>query len=141
MYLLDTNVISALRRPELNPTIGIWMRSVLPKDAYLSAPTIAEIERGIVLKQRKEPHFAAVLEHWLNAIIAMFGDRILPVDTAVAQHWGRLSGLLGHVNQDQAIAATAIEHNLVVATRNIADFTRCGVSVFDPFSGTWHPPQ
>lgn len=138
MYLLDTDVMSALRRADRNPRVGSWMKSISPTEAYLSVVSIGEIERGVVRQRRKNPPHAIELENWLGSVIGDFGERILPVTLSVAQHWGSLSGALGHNDPDLIIAATALEHRLTVVTRNVSDFLPTGVDIFDPFTGARH---
>ncbi len=138
MYLLDTNVVSALRRADKNPAVDAWNKSVLLSDVYLSVASVAEIERGIVSQRRKNPPHAIELENWLGSVIGDFGERILPVTLSVARHWGSLSGALGHNDPDLIIAATALEHRLTVVTRNVSDFLPTGVDIFDPFAGARH---
>jgi len=134
MYLLDTDVISALRRPERNPAVAAWTAKVDQRDLYLSVATVAEIERGVFKQRKVDPPFARDLQQWLNVLIDGFGQRILQIDIAIAQRWGALSAAIGHNDPDLAIAATALEHGLSVVTRNVSDFTPTGVAVFDPSS-------
>ena len=123
MFLMDTNVVSALRRPERNPAPTRWLEAQQTTDIYLSVITMGEIERGI----------ARDLAQWYERIRSRFADRILPVDVAIASRWGRLSASIGNVSVDLLIAATALELDLIVATRNVSDFTPTGVTVLNPF--------
>lgn len=141
MYLLDTDVISALRRPAQNLPVAEWMNSVSRADIFLSVPTIMEIERGAARQRKENPRFAMELAHWLDTIIVEFGARVLPITVAVARRWGALSAAIGHDNRDLAIAATALEHGLTVATRNVRDFLPTGARVFDPFARKLHAPR
>ena len=133
MYLLDTDVLSALRRRERHPGPVRWVVSQRTADLYLSVVTVGEIERGITQQQRRDPSFAQELAVWLDRVLAWYGDRILLVDTATSRRWGRLSATLGHDGADLLIAATALEHGLTVVTRNIRHFEPTGVSVVNPF--------
>jgi len=131
MFLIDTNVLSALRRRNQHPDVVRWIESQRMADLYISVVTVGEIERGIVQQQRHNPDFARDLSIWLDRILDWYGDRILPVDVATARRWGQLSAALGHDSVDLLIAATALEHGLTVATRNVRHFEPTGVSVVD----------
>ena len=136
MFLLDTVVISELRKPlrQRNRNLVNWIKAVSSRDLFISVVTIGEIERGIEQQQRLNSEFAASLTAWLDVVLRTYEGRILPVDIAVARRWGRLSQQIGNRGLDLAIAATALENGLSVVTRNVADFERTGVSVLDPFS-------
>ena len=133
MYLLDTNVVSALRRPERSPVVVRWLENQRFTDLYLSVITVGEIERGSVQQQRLDPTFARELASWLDEVIGVYGDRILGVDVATARRWGQLSATTGHSSEDLLIAATALEHGLTVVTRNVRHFEPTGVRVVNPF--------
>lgn len=132
MFLIDTDVLSALRRPERNPGVVRWMADQRTTDLYLSVVSIGEIERGIGQQQRRDPEFARLLAAWLDSVIALYGERILALDVPTARRWGGLCGALGHESADLLIAATAIEHGLTVVTRNVRHFEPTGVRVLDP---------
>ena len=134
MFLLDTDILSALRRSERSPEAVTWLESRRTSDLYLSVVTIGEIERGISQQQRRAPAFARELARWLDRVLAWYGDRILPVNVLTARRWGRLSATLGHAGADLLIAATALEHGLIVVTRNVRDFEPTGVEVLNPFT-------
>jgi len=136
MFLLDTVVISELRKPlrQRNLNLVNWIEAVSSQDLFVSVVTIGEIERGIERQRQLDPQFAASLAAWLDVVLRTYEGRILPVDIAVARRWGRLSQQIGNRGLDLAIAATALENGLAVVTRNVADFERTGVSVLDPFS-------
>ena len=133
MFLLDTDVLSALRRRERHPGTVRWVASQRTANLYLSVVTVGEIERGITQQKRRDPSIAQELAVWLDRVLAWYGDRILLVDTATSRRWGRLSATLGHDGADLLIAATALEHGLTVVTRNIRHFEPTGVSVVNPF--------
>ncbi|MCY4624906.1 MAG: type II toxin-antitoxin system VapC family toxin [Chloroflexi bacterium] len=133
MYLLDTNVLSALRRPDRNPGPVAWLTAQRNSDIFMSVVTVAEVERGIALQRPINPDFARDLTLWSERILAWFAHRILPVDTAAARRWGHLSASLGNQDVDLLIAATALEHGLTVVTRNVRHFAPTGVPVLDPF--------
>ena len=133
MFLLDADVLSALRRRERHPELAQWLARQRTADLYLSAVTVGEIERGITPQQRRDTSFARELMVWLDRVLALYGDRVLTVDVSTARRWGRLSGSLGHESADLLIAATAPEHGLTVVTRNIRHVEPAGVPVFNPF--------
>ena len=132
MFLLDTDVLSALRRRDRNPGVVRWVESQRTADLHISVVTVGEIERGITQQQRENPSFARDLGVWLDRVLSLYSDRVLPVDTATARRWGQLSATLGHDGADLLIAATAIEHGLTVVTRNVRHFEPTGVAVLNP---------
>lgn len=132
MFLVDTDVVSALRRRERNPASTRWLEAQQSSDLYLSVMTMGEIERGISRQRRQNPSFARDLDQWYGRILSSFADRILPVDVAIASRWGRLSASIGNESVDLLIAATALEHGLIVVTRNVRDFEPTGVGVLIP---------
>ena len=133
MYLLDTNVVSALRRPERHPAPVSWLKDQRPSDVYLSVVTLGEIERGIAQQTTRNPDFARDLAQWFERTLAWFADRVLPVDVATSRRWGRLSASIGNQNIDLLIAAAALEHGLTVVTRNVRHYEPTGVPVLNPF--------
>ena len=133
MFLLDTDVLSALRRRERNPEIARWVGTQRTTDLYLSVVTVGEIEGGIARQQRRDPDFARELATWLDRLLGWYGERVLPVDIPTARRWGRLSADLGHAGADLVIAATALEHGLTVVTRNVRHFEPTGVPVIGTF--------
>ncbi len=133
MYLLDTDVLSELRKRKRNTGVVKWIGSVAEADLHLSAVTIAEIERGVEQQRKPDPVFSSELANWLEFTLRAFGDRILPVSVNVARRWGRLAAKIGNKELDLAIAATALEHGLTVVTGNTRHFERAGVPLLDPF--------
>ncbi|MEO5369382.1 MAG: type II toxin-antitoxin system VapC family toxin [Magnetococcus sp. DMHC-1] len=133
-YLLDTDILSELRKRECNPGVKKWLHAIHPSDLFLSVVTIGEVERGIIRQKKSNPQFAAVLAQWMEDILVHYQDRILPIDTSVARHWGNLCAHQGHGNADLLIAATAWIHELTVVTRNTRHFAPSGVAVLDPFT-------
>ena len=133
MFLIDTDVLSALRRRERNPELVRWVAAQRTTDLCLSVVTVGEIEMGIAQQQRRDPSFARDLALWLDRVLAWYGDRVLPVDSATARRWGQLSATLGHDSADLLIAATALEHGLSVVTHNVRDFEPTGVPIVIPF--------
>ena len=133
MYLLDTDVLSELRKRKRNPSVAKWIGAVADGDLYLSTITIAEIERGIEQQRKPDPAFAKNLSIWLEFTLRAFGERILPLTVNIARRWGRLSAQIGNKELDLAIAATALEHGLTVVTVNVRHFERTGVKLLNPF--------
>ena len=133
MYLLDTNVLSALRRRDRNREVVRWVESQRPADLFLSVITVGEIERGITQQLERNPPFAGELAIWLDRVLRSYRDRILGLDVATARRWGQITAALGHDSADMLIAATALEHGLTVVTRNVRDFEPTGVPVLNPF--------
>ena len=134
MILLDTVVVSELRKARPNPRVIEWLRGLREADVFLSVVTIGEIERGI--HKVRDTDFALSLTRWLEDLLRFYGDRILPVTPDIARRWGRLSADIGHEGSDLLVAATAAAHGLTVATRNVRHFAPTGVAVFDPFKAT-----
>ena len=132
-YLLDTDILSAIRRKQRDPNLEAWLHSIQSADVYLSVVTIGEVERGIIQQRRINPEFAEDLQSWLDTILLRYEQRILPLSVSIARRWGQLSGELGHNNADLMIAATAFEHNLTVATRNTRHFEQTQVSLINPY--------
>lgn len=132
-YLLDTVVISEMRKRHGHPNVLRWLGDRPAQALFLSTVTIGEIERGVSLQRGVDPGFAEALGSWLEQLIDLYEERILSVDVAVARRWGQLAARLGHAGIDLMIAATALEHGLIVATRNVRHFLPTGVSVENPF--------
>jgi predicted nucleic acid-binding protein len=133
MYLLDTVVLSELRRPQRHPSLVSWLEDVRPTDLYLSVVTIGEGEKGVAKQHRSDPAFAERLADWLDEILRHYASRIIGVDVSLARRWGRLADAQGHDRADLLIAATAIEHGLAVVTRNVRHFESMGVPLVNPF--------
>lgn len=134
MYLLDTNVLSALRRPARNPALVDWIRLQDEARLYLSVVTLGEIERGITRQSRRDPAFAADLRAWIDRTVTVFADRLVPFGAEEARLWGRLSAELGHDGADLLIAATALARGWTVVTSNRRHFEPTGVAVLDPMA-------
>ena len=137
MFLLDTNVVSELRKVRLgngNKNVARWADSVDTADLFLSAITIQELEIGILLAERRDPAQGAVFRAWLNShVLPAFSGRVLAVDTAVAQRSARLHVPNPRPVRDGLIAGTALVHGMTVVTRNVADFEPTGVPVLNPW--------
>ncbi|MBL9075688.1 type II toxin-antitoxin system VapC family toxin [Tabrizicola sp.] len=132
MFLLDTNVLSALRRPDRAPHVTRWLADK-PDDAlFLSVITLGEIERGIAQQSRRDPVFAGELRAWLDRTTRLFADRILPFDAPAARIWGQLSARIGNTGADLQIAAIALALDATVVTGDRA-FLATGAKVQSPF--------
>lgn len=132
-YLVDTHVLSELRRPKRSPAVLEWFSSVPADDLFLSVLTLSELRRGIESLRNNDPTAANALERWFNGMCDDFSEKILPVDAAVAEQWGRLSIRQPIPSIDGLLAATAALHDLTIVTRNTSDFERSGVALFNPF--------
>ena len=137
MYLVDTDVISELRKKEkANRGVVAFFDEVARSDAplFLAAVTIGELRRGVeVIRHRGDGRQAAVLERWLGKLLVDFGDNVLPFDSDIAQLWGRLRVPHPENPLDKQVAATALIHDLVLVTRNVKHFTGTGVKIINPF--------
>lgn len=137
MYLLDTNVVSELRKIRLGKAdehVAAWADSTDAADLYLSVITVQELEIGVLLAERRDPAQGAIFRAWLNShVIPAFTGRILAVDTAVALRSAQLHVPDPHPVRDGLIAATALVHGMTVVTRNVADFEPTGVQTLNPW--------
>lgn len=138
MFLLDTNVLSELRKVRLGKAdryVSAWADSVDASDLYLSVITIQELEMGVLLVERRDPTQGALLRAWLNGhVLPAFLGRVLAVDMAVAQRSAQLHVPNPRPVRDGLIAATALVHGMTVVTRNVADFEPTGVPTLNPWS-------
>ena len=137
MYVLDTNVVSELRKVragKADPNVAAWSESVDAANLFVSAITVMELELGVLSIERKDPHQGALLRAWLEQhVLPEFSGRTLPVDTAVAQRCARLHIPDKRSERDALIAATALVHGMTVVTRNVADFQATGVAILNPW--------
>ena len=133
MYLLDTNVISAVWRPDRAPQVAAWLRGRAESELFLSVISLGEIERGIRAQERQNPVFATDLRAWLDRTVRLFSDRLLPFGAEEARIWGQLSQDIGHGGADLMIAATALACGAIVVTGNVEDFRPTGVRLENPF--------
>ena len=132
MYLLDTNVVSDLRRARPHGAVLAWFAAAEEASLFVSAVTIGEIQAGIEKTRETDPAKAAEIERWLEQLTA--SSNLLPMDAAAFREWGRLTHRKSDtLLEDAMIAATARLHKLVVVTRNVADFKALGVKTLDPF--------
>lgn len=133
-YLIDTNVISEIRKgSRCDANVAAWYDAITDDDLHLSVLVLGEIRQGIERSRKRDPEKATALERWLAQISEAFGGRILPVDTAVADAWGRMSAPDPIATVDGLMAATAKIHGLTLVTRNIADVARSGAELLNPF--------
>ena len=143
MFVLDTNVVSELRKAKAGKAdrnVAAWASGV-PADALLvSAITILELETGVLLVQRRDPKQGALLRAWLDQhVLPAFSGRVLPVDIAVAQRCAALHVPDPRSERDALIAATAMVHNMTVVTRNVVDFAATGVPLLNPWDNVARP--
>lgn len=132
MYLLDTNIISELRKPKPHGAVVAWIKSVENKDLYISAVTLAEIQAGIEITREQDIEKADRISQWLDLVADTYN--ILPMDAAVFRTWAKLMHRTSDtLYEDAMIAATAKVHKLIVVTRNIADFRIFDVQLLNPF--------
>lgn len=132
LYLLDTNVISELRRNKPHGAVLAWLEPVADADLHLSAVTIGEIQAGIEITRANDAAKAAEIEAWLDQLAASWN--VLPMDAAILRTYARLMhGRSDALAEDAMIAATGLVHNLTVVTRNVRDFGVFGVETVDPF--------
>jgi predicted nucleic acid-binding protein len=135
MYLLDTNVVSELRKPRPHGAVVAWLQSAADADLHLSAVTLGEIQAGIELTREQDAAKAAEIEAWADLVAASYN--VLPMDAETFRAWARLMhGKSDTYYEDAMIAATAIVHKLTVVTRNVADFAQFDVRLVNPFETT-----
>jgi len=134
MYLLDTNVISELRRTKPHGAVVAWLRSVGSNDLFIPAVVIGEMQAGVERTRLQTPEKASEIERFIDMVLSSYA--VLPLDAIVFREWARLiHGKSRDLTEDAMIAATARVHGMVVITRNVKDFARFNVQVFNPFSG------
>jgi predicted nucleic acid-binding protein len=135
MYILDTNVISELRKGrKTHPNVRKWAEALPSASVYISVISVLELEIGILLVNRRDKEQGAILRAWMDRhVLPTFSGRILAIDTGVAQRCATLHVPNPRSDRDALIAATALVHGLTVVTRNVADFERAGVGVVNPW--------
>lgn len=135
-FLLDTNIVSELRkRSRADAGLLAWLAANQTEEFWLSVLVVGELRRGVELVRRRDAISAAVLTDWLQSVIDAYGDRILPVTSGICEHWARITVPDPLPVMDGLLAATALEHDLVLVTRNVADVRRTPVRVINPFAG------
>jgi toxin FitB len=137
VYLLDTNVISELRRPRPHGAVVAWLKGIADEDLHLSAVTLGELQAGVEVSREQDPEKAAEIEAWIDRVAQTWN--VLPLDGRTFRTWAKLMHRRpDHLLADALIAATAIVHHLVVATRNMNDFAAFKVRLVNPFA--WPEP-
>lgn len=132
-FLLDTNAISEIRRGR-DRSVQAWAAAVSDGDLHVSVLTLGEIRKGIERLRGRDAPQADTFDAWLTQLQAQFARRILPINTPIAQEWGRLNARTPRNTVDSLIAATALVHDLTVVTRNTADFEGCEVELLNPWN-------
>jgi len=137
MYLLDTNVVSELRKAQKShPSVRMWAHTMPAAGLYLSVISILELEIGVLLVERRDKKQGRILRSWMDGhVLPTFAGRILAIDTAVAQRCAALHVPDPRSDRDALIAATALIHGMTVVTRNVSHFQPMGVAVFNPWQG------
>ncbi len=132
-YLLDTNVLSETRRKKADERVMAFLARAEPTALYISVLTLGELRKGVALKRRTDPDAAQKLSSWVDGLEFSFADRILPIDAATARHWGDWSAELPRPVIDTLLAATAVQRELILVTRNPSDVQGLPVKVLDPW--------
>lgn len=136
-WLIDTNVLSELRKgPRADAGVTQWFAGVADDAIFTSVLVLGELRRGVELVRRRDEVAATSLERWLEDMVGRFPERVLPVDDAVADRWGRLNVPNPVPAIDGLLAATALVHGMTLVTRNVADVASTGVAVHNPFAAT-----
>lgn len=143
MYLLDTDVVSELRKVKAgkaHPNVAAWSAAVAPTETFLSAISVLDLERGVLRIERRDAAQGAVMRAWMDGhVLPTFGGRILPIDAAVARCCAKLHIPDPRPERDALIAATALIHGMTVVTRNVEDFEPTDVAILNPWE--WKRPQ
>ncbi len=133
-YLIDTNIISEVRKGDrCDPKVSAWYASIADEDIFLSTLVLGEIRKGVELARSRDPQKSKALERWLRKVETTFEGRILGIDNAVSDRWGRMSAIRPIPVIDGLLAATAIINSLTLVTRNDRDIAGLGVKVLNPF--------
>jgi predicted nucleic acid-binding protein len=133
-YLIDTNIISEVRKGgRCDPKVAAWYASVADADLFLSTLVLGEIRKGVETARARDPDKAAALERWLGQVETAFVGRVLAIDNAISDRWGRMSATRSIPVIDGLLAATAVTHGLTLVTRNDRDIAGLGATVLNPF--------
>jgi len=133
VYLVDTNVVSELRKPRPHGAVLAWLEGVADEELFLSAVTLGELQAGVEITREQDPGKASEIEAWIDQLAQVWN--VLPLDGRVLRLWGKLMHRRSDdLLADALIAATALAHHLVVVTRNVRDFEPLGVDTLDPFA-------
>jgi predicted nucleic acid-binding protein len=133
-YLIDTNIISEVRKgARCNAHVSAWYASIADEDLFLSTLVLGEIRKGIELARPRDAGKAAALERWLREVASAFGGRVLGIDNAVSDQWGRMGAIRPVPVIDGLLAATALTNGLTLVTRNDRDVAGLGATVLNPF--------
>jgi predicted nucleic acid-binding protein len=133
-YLIDTNIVSEVRKGDrCDPKVSEWYASVADEDLFLSTLVLGEIRKGVELARPRDAGKATALERWLRDVEAAFGGRVLGIDNAVSDQWGRMSAIRTIPVIDGLLAATAVTNGLTLVTRNDRDIAGLGATVLNPF--------
>jgi predicted nucleic acid-binding protein len=135
-YLLDTNVLSEVRKPHADSNVRRWFERVRSDELFLSVLVLGEVRQGVERLKRRDAAQAAVFERWLEGLRRYYRERILPVDEAVVDVWGHINALDPLPVIDGLLASTALVHKLTLVTRNTRDVLRSGVVILNPFEPT-----
>lgn len=134
-YLLDTNVVSEARRRGGEPRVAAWLGSVPADELFVSVLVLGEVRRGIERLRVRDPDQAEVFERWLGELRHRFADRIVPIDTEIAEEWGRITAVTPVPVEDGLMAATAKVRGMVFVTRNVGHVTGTGANLLNPWDG------
>jgi len=138
-YLIDTNIISEVRKGErCDPNVSAWYASIADEDLFLSPLVLGEIRKGVELVRARDAGKAAALERWLREVETAFDGRVLGIDNAVSDQWGRIGAIRPVPVIDGLLAATALTNGLTLVTRDDRDVVGLGASILNPFKGAEH---
>ena len=140
-YLLDTNVLSEVRKPHKDSNVRRWFEQVRSDELFLSVLVLGEVRQGVERLKRRDAAQAAVFERWLEGLHRYYRERVLPVDEAVVDVWGRINAVDPLPVIDGLLASTALVHKLTLVTRNTRDVRRSGVAVLNPFEPAERPSE
>jgi toxin FitB len=138
-FLLDTNVVSEIRKAAPHSGVAKWFASVPADRLFLSVLVVGEIRQGIERLARRDAAQAEIFEQWLSQLVDGYGDRLIPITERIAQAWGRLNVADPLPVVDGLMAATALVHDWTLVTRNVSDMRSTGVRLLNPFTGGCKP--